>query len=61
MVPDAGLEWSGSNLDSVFAQRGNLVQPAFLRMLADLRRFNRDRRPRWPKALRPPVSTPPRR
>ena len=40
-VPDADLEWSGSNLDSVFAQRGNLLRPAFLRMLADLRRFNR--------------------
>ncbi len=40
-VPDAGLEWSGSNVDSVFAQRGNLLRPAFLRMLADLRRFNR--------------------
>ena len=40
-VPNADLEWSGSNLDSVFAQRGNLVRPAFLRMLADLRRFNR--------------------
>ena len=40
-VPDAGLEWSGSNLDTVFAQRGNLLRPAFLRMLADLLRFNR--------------------
>jgi len=38
---DAGLEWSGSNLDAVFAQRSNLVRPAFWRMLADLRRFNR--------------------
>jgi predicted NAD/FAD-binding protein len=40
-VPDAGLEWSGSNLGSVFAQRRNLVRPAFLRMLRDLLRFNR--------------------
>jgi len=36
-----GLEWSGSNLDTVFAQRRNLVQPRFWRMLADLVRFNR--------------------
>jgi predicted NAD/FAD-binding protein len=35
------LEWSGCNLDTVFAQRANLVRPAFWRMLADLRRFNR--------------------
>ena len=38
---DAGLEWSGSSLDTVFAQRANLARPAFWRMLADLLRFNR--------------------
>ncbi len=36
-----GLEWSGSNLDTVFAQRINLLRPGFWRMLADLLRFNR--------------------
>ena len=35
------LEWSGCNLDTVFAQRANLARPAFWRMLADLLRFNR--------------------
>ena len=35
------LEWSGSSLDTVFAQRGNLLKPAFLRMLVDIVRFNR--------------------
>lgn len=35
------LEWSGSGLPAVFAQRGNLVNPRFLGMLADLLRFNR--------------------
>lgn len=35
-----GLEWAGKDLNSVFAQRRNLVRPAFLRMLADLLRFN---------------------
>ena len=34
------LEWSGSNLDTVFAQRSNLVRPRFLKMLADVLRFN---------------------
>ncbi len=34
------LEWSGTDLDSVFAQRGNLVNPRFWRMLADVMRFN---------------------
>ena len=40
-VPDAHLEWSGSNLDAVFAQRSNLARPAFWRMLAEIVRFNR--------------------
>jgi uncharacterized protein len=43
-VPRAGgqpLEWSGSSLNSVFAQRQNLVSSKFLRMLKDILRFNR--------------------
>ena len=35
------LEWCGSDLNSVFAQRRNLTRPAFWHMLADLVRFNR--------------------
>ena len=35
------LEWSGTSPSTVFAQRGNLLRPRFLRMLADLVRFNR--------------------
>ena len=34
------LEWSGSSLDTVFAQRSNLLNPRFFRMLRDLLRFN---------------------
>ena len=34
------LEWSGTNLNTVFAQRGNLVSPRFWRMLSDVIRFN---------------------
>ncbi len=37
---EEALEWSGSNLDTVFAQRKNLLRPAFLKMLADVLRFN---------------------
>ena len=36
----APLEWSGSNLASVFAQRGNLFRPVFWGMLRDILRFN---------------------
>jgi len=36
-----GLEWSGSDLNTVFAQRSNLLRPRFLRMLAEIVRFNK--------------------
>jgi predicted NAD/FAD-binding protein len=35
------LEWAGANLDTVFAQRRNLFNLRFLRMLRDIVRFNR--------------------
>jgi predicted NAD/FAD-binding protein len=35
------LEWSGSSLSTVFAQRRNLFNPRFLRMLRDVLRFNK--------------------
>ena len=35
------LEWSGSNLATVFAQKRNLASPRFWGMLSDLLRFNR--------------------
>lgn len=41
-----GLEWAGETLDSVFAQRRNLLRPAFWRMLSDIVRFNREA-PGW--------------
>ena len=37
----AGLEYCGTSLDTLFAQRRNLLRPSFLRMLADIGRFNR--------------------
>ena len=36
------LEWSGSNLATVFAQPSNLLKPKFLGMLRDIVRFNRE-------------------
>ena len=35
------LEWAGADLNSVFAQRRNLINLRFLRMLRDIVRFNR--------------------
>ncbi|MBK8180664.1 MAG: FAD-dependent oxidoreductase [Planctomycetes bacterium] len=37
----SGLEYNGTNLDTLFAQRKNLLSPSFLGMLADIARFNR--------------------
>lgn len=36
------LEWAGANLDTVFAQRANLLDMRFLRMVRDILRFNRE-------------------
>jgi len=36
------VEWAGSSLSTLFAQRGNAGRPAFWRMLADIARFNRE-------------------
>ena len=38
----SSLEWAGASLDTVFAQRANLLDPRFLRMIADILRFNRE-------------------
>lgn len=37
-----GLEYNGTNLNALFAQRRNLLRPSFYRMLADILRFNRE-------------------
>lgn len=37
----SGLEYQGSSLNGLFAQRCNLVRPSFYRMLLDILRFNR--------------------
>lgn len=40
-VPQDNLEWNGSTLNTVFAQRRNLARPAFYKMLVEVLRFNR--------------------
>jgi predicted NAD/FAD-binding protein len=37
-----GLEYNGSTLNSLFAQRRNLLRPSFHRMIRDILRFNRE-------------------
>lgn len=38
----SGIEYAGSSLDTVFAQRRNLVSPHFWRLVRDILRFNRE-------------------
>ena len=37
-----GLEYSGSSLNTLFAQRSNLFRPSFHRMIREILRFNRE-------------------
>lgn len=41
-LPGDDLEWAGSNLSGLFAQKQNLLRPDFWRMITDILRFNRD-------------------
>jgi uncharacterized protein len=38
---DAGIEWAGNDLNSVFTQRRNVLNPTFWTMLRDMVRFNK--------------------
>lgn len=38
----SSLEYNGSNLNGLFAQRRNLLRPAFIRMIRDILKFNRE-------------------
>ena len=40
-VTGNGIEYNGSSLNRLFAQRSNLLRPSFYRMLSDILRFNR--------------------
>ena len=38
----SGLEYNGTSLNTLFAQRRNLLRPSFWRMIRDILRFNRE-------------------
>jgi uncharacterized protein len=38
----SGLEYNGTSINALFAQRLNLLRPSFLRMVRDILRFNSD-------------------
>ena len=41
-LPELNIEWAGTNLNTVFAQRRNLLRPRFIRMLLDILKFNKE-------------------
>ncbi|MCW8306406.1 FAD-dependent oxidoreductase [Acidiphilium sp. PA] len=41
-IGDGALEYGGSNLGQLFAQKANLLRPRFWRMIQDILRFNRE-------------------
>jgi predicted NAD/FAD-binding protein len=41
-IDEDKLEWAGSNLATIFAQKRNLIKPEFWRMLKEILRFNRE-------------------
>lgn len=40
--PRSGLEYNGTSLNTLFAQRRNLISPSFWRMIRDILRFGRE-------------------
>jgi predicted NAD/FAD-binding protein len=40
----SGLEYNGTSLNTLFAQRRNVLRPSFLRMIGDILRFNKHSR-----------------
>lgn len=41
-LPKDNIEWAGSNLSSLFAQKANIVKPRFWQMISDILRFNKN-------------------
>ena len=41
-VQENGLEYNGTNINSLFCQRMNLLNPSFYRMIKDILRFNKE-------------------
>ncbi len=50
-----GLEYCGTSLNTIFAQRRNLLRPIFYRMLKDIMRFNRDAQRLLAQAIEAPT------
>lgn len=55
-IDSPDIEWAGTNLNTVFAQRRNLVRPGFLSMLRDILRFNRKAQGYLEQARREPLT-----
>jgi len=55
-IDSPDIEWAGTNLGTVFAQKSNLIKPAFLGMLRDILRFNKAAEAYLEEALAQPMT-----
>lgn len=55
-IAEPDIEWAGTDLSTVFAQRRNLIRPAFLGMLRDILRFNKNAQRYLAEAHSNPIS-----
>ncbi len=55
-MDDGAMEWAGTSLDTVFAQRAHLLSPSFLCMIKDILHFNRHADAYLAQCLQTPVT-----
>lgn len=55
-MDDGAMEWAGTSLDTVFAQRAHLLSPSFLGMIKDILHFNRHADAYLVQCLQTPVT-----
>ena len=55
-MDDGAMEWAGTSLDTVFAQRAHLLSPSFLGMIKDILHFNRHADAYLAQCLQTPVT-----
>jgi len=55
-IESPDIEWAGTNLSTVFAQRRNAFNPKFLKMLAEILRFNRAAPQYLQESLQTPIT-----
>jgi len=55
-IDNPDVEWAGTSLATVFAQKRNIFRPAFLSMLSDIARFNRNAQTYLDQSMLDPIT-----